>query len=187
MDGTTSEKCFDPLNISILDSFIIKQGLFQPNGNNTNIIHVGEKNIKYISNLSLDIAPNSEYQLATFIRTNGQETPINIKLNLSNNTEVTKMKVISVNVFSVNSDGTLTKLTSIAPIIENDSSASPNIKVTLNGESTSEYKYYIINYNYVVNEAKEDTNSMIINRANINGTDKFNDFNTKITAMPDVF
>ncbi|WP_291572433.1 vWA domain-containing protein [Clostridium sp. UBA4548] len=187
LDGTSSEKFFDPLSISILDSFIIKQGLFQPNGNNTNIIHVGEKNIKYISNLNLDIAPNSEYQLATFVRTNGQETPINIKLNSSNNTEVTKMKVISVNVFTVNSDGTLTKLTSIAPIIENDSSASPNIKVTLNGETTSEYKYYIINYNYVVNEAKEDTNSMIINRANIIGTDKFNDFNTRITSMPDVF
>lgn len=187
LDGTTSEKCFDPLNISILDTFIIKQGLFQPNGNNTNIIHVGEKNIKYISNLSLDITPNSEYQLATFVRTNGQETPINIKLNSSNNTEVTKMKIISVNVFSVNSDGSLTKLTSIAPIIENDSSASPNIKVTLNSENTSGDKYYIINYNYVVNEAKEDTNSMIINRSNIIGTDKFNDFNTKITAMPDVF
>ncbi|EQB87474.1 Mg-chelatase subunit ChlD [Clostridium punense] len=186
-DGTPGEKVFDSLNISILDTYIIKQGLFQPNGNNPNIIHVGEKNIKYISDSSLNIAPKVEYQLAAFIRTNGQDTSINIKLNLGNNVDVTKIKVASVNVYSISTDGSLVKLTSSTPIVENDESGTPNIKVTLAREATNGYKYYIINYNYMVADVNEGSSGLIINRAGITDSSKYNDFQTKIVAMPDVF
>jgi len=183
LDGVKYEKVFDPLKITILDSFVIKQGLFQLNGSNP-ALYIGENNIKYVADLKLP--PNVENNLGAFIRTSGQKTPIIIQLNSNSNTEVQKMEVLSVNVYAVKEDGSL-GLTSFPTGIENNSSSSPNIKVTLEEEKTNGYKYYIINYNYKINGTNEDRTIEIINKAGVIGTDKYNNLNIIITSLPDVF
>ncbi len=183
LDGVKYEKVFDPLKITILDSLVIKQGLFQLNGSNP-ALYIGENNIKYVADLKLP--PNVENNLGAFIRTSGQKTPIIIQLNSNSNTEVQKMEVLSVNVYAVKEDGSL-GLTAFPTGIENNNSSSPNIKVTLEEEKTNGYKYYIINYNYKINGTNEDRTIEIINKAGVIGTDKYNNLNIIITSLPDVF
>lgn len=189
LDGTQTRKFFDPIKVSILDSYVIKQGLFQPGGGNSRETYVGEENMKYMNNSALTVTPNMEYQLAAFLRTNGQQTELNIKLNSNVNNNVSSMTVASVTIYSVGEDGTI-KPTEIKGEVLNDNGKNPIIKVNLIEESTNGYKYYIINYNYKINEISNltDSNSItILNKVEVVNTDKNNDFTTEIVSMPDVF
>lgn len=193
LDGTDMKKAFDPLTVNILGDFTIKQGMFQRGGGSQSNTDLGKGNIKYIpEGTSMSIVPNMEYQLAALIKTSGQETPMSIMLNHGQNEKVTEIKVTAVNIFAINTDGSLGAVPSASYTIKNDGTNSPTIDVILQSENTPGDKYYIVNYNYVVtkaevNEKDENSSIPIINKAGIINTTKIDELKLNIVAMPDVF
>lgn len=188
--GALKEITFNDLNINIIGEFAITQGLFQLNGNNPSTTHAGLKYIKDIDGSELTISPNMEYQVGTFVKTIGQRTDVNIQLNSNNNAEVSKINITSIDVYSVDSNGSLVKLENITPTIYNNGLKIPKISVTLTNDLTNEYKYYIINYNYKVDrvdEVRDDANNIIINKASTSTSSKAHELKTKLSKLPDLF
>lgn len=182
LEGISHSNKFNPLNIAIVDDYVVKQGLFQRDdsykGN-----YPGENNIKYFD--SLDIVNDSLTRLGAFIRTSGQETNIGIKINEAQNPLIKSISDLKVNVFKVNEKGELVK-TNIDARINSKNNNSSIISIKLPQENTNGYSYYIVNYDFKANTEGKDNVSMT-SKCEIQGTNRSSDLNVRIADLPDLF
>lgn len=182
LEGVNHIKKFNPLSISIIDDYVVKQGLFQKDEDNKGN-YPGENNIKYLD--SINIVSDNLTRLGAFIRTSGQQTNLNISINPNMNADIKKLYDVNVNVYRVNNDGKLDKI-NVPTTIEGSNGNFAKMVINLPRENTDGYSYYVVNYDFKVNtNSKTDVN--MISRCEIVGTDRCSDLNVRIGELPDLF
>ena len=173
----SSEK-FNSLILKVEDEYILKQGLFDINKNNYSSL--GEN---YIKNLDkINITDGSMNRLGAYVRSSGQDFILNINLMEITHFNMLSFNDISVEVYKVDKENKLKKIN--APYKIN---GNKNLRISINGDSSEEYCYYIINYNFRVNCKNKNISTQISSKATIENSKKENILPINIVSLPDLF
>lgn len=173
----SSEK-FNSLTLKVEDEYILKQGLFDINENTYS--NLGENYVKILD--KINITDGAMNRLGAYVRSSGQDFILNINLMERTHFNVLSFNDISVEVYKVDEENELKKINASYKI-----NGNKNLRISINGDSSEEYCYYIINYNFRVNCKNKNINTQISSKATIENSKKENILPINIVSLPDLF
>lgn len=173
----SSEK-FNSLTLKVEDEYILKQGLFDINKNNYSSL--GENYVKNVD--KINITDGSMNRLGAYVRSSGQSFSLNINLTETTPFNIGSFNDFSIEVYKVDEENELKKIDVPYEIDGNN-----NLRISINGDSSEEYCYYIVNYNFRVNCKDKNVNTQILSKATIENSGKENILLINIVPMPDLF
>lgn len=175
---------FHPLQLSIVDEYILKQGLFTNKA--TTFGTLGENYLLNDSNEVSEIAEDFTAKVGAYVRTSGQPTRVKIIINKDQNSNIQNINMDSIRLFKVTEKNELEEIKDFNFTNDKVLDNYREITVSLPPGDTSKYNHFIINYNFsTTNKGVEGGNincSAVIEEVN-----RSNDFILKSVMLPDVF
>lgn len=175
---------FDPLGLSVVDEYILKQGLFTNKA--TSFGTLGENYLINGVNEAAEIAEDFTAKVGTYVRTSGQPTAVKIVINKDRNENIMSINMDSIRLFKVTDKNELEEVKGFTYVNGTVTDNYREITVNLPAGDTSKYNHYVINYNFsTTNKGAESGNincSAVIEEVN-----RSNDFILKSVMLPDVF
>lgn len=182
LEGNPITKYFQPLSVSIVDEYVLKQGLFVSRPTDSTI--TSESYIKEDSN-SKNIADNFTASAAVYLKTSGQSTTMKVDINKDLNSNIKNINISSYKLYELDANNQLKEVSNAVTL----NKISDNYYVfTVNipqGEA-GKYHEYILNYNFK-SQGNSNSNYDIKCSASIQETGKIDDLLLHATMMPDLF
>lgn len=175
---------FAPLQLSIIDEYILKQGLFTNKA--TSFGTLGENYLINNVNEAAEIAEDFTAKVGTYVRTSGQPTRVKIILNKDKNSGIKNIHMDSIRLFKVTEKNELEEVKDFNYTNDKVSGNYREITVNLPPGDTSKYNHYIINYNFITTNIEGEGGNINCS-AVIEEVNRSNDFILKSVMLPDVF